>query len=58
MVDDAEESLLLASLVYQASYCSNTSGVFKGFHCGWGGATKTAWYRIRSLLELEGANAL
>ena len=36
-----EEALLLAPLIYQASYCSNTSGVFKGFHNGWGGATKT-----------------
>ena len=48
-----EEALLLASLIYQASYCSNTSGVFKGFHRGWGGATKTAWYRIRSVLTLS-----
>ena len=48
-----EESVLLAPLIYQASYCSNTSGVFKGFHNGWGGATKTAWYRIRSHLTLR-----
>ncbi len=48
-----EESVLLAPLIYQASYCSNTSGVFKGFHNGWGGATKTAWYRIRSYLTLR-----
>lgn len=48
-----EEVLLLASLIYQASYCSNTSGVFKGFHRGWGGATMTAWYRIRSVLTLK-----
>ncbi|NLN75362.1 MAG: DNA adenine methylase [Armatimonadetes bacterium] len=48
-----EEALLLAPLIYQASYCSNTSGVFKGFHNGWGGATKTAWYRIRSRLSLQ-----
>lgn len=53
MVDEVEESVLLAPLVYQASYCSNTSGVFKGFHNGWGGATKTAWYRIRSFLTLR-----
>ena len=53
MIDADEESVLLAPLIYQASYCSNTSGVFKGFHNGWGGATKTAWYRIRSLLTLR-----
>ena len=52
-IDEAEEAALLAPLIYQASYCSNTSGVFKGFHRGWGGATKTAWYRIRSSLTLE-----
>ena len=52
-IDEIEKSVLLAPLIYQASYCSNTSGVFKGFHNGWGGATKTAWYRIRSCLTLR-----
>ena len=52
-IDSVEESILLAPLIYQASYCSNTSGVFKGFHNGWGGATKTAWYRIRGFLTLR-----
>ena len=52
VMDSTEEAVLLASLIYQASYCSNTSGVFKGFHRGWGGATRTAWYRIRSHLTL------
>lgn len=51
-IDDNEEAVLLAPLIFQAVYCSNTSGVFKGFHRGWGGATKTAWYRIRSTLTL------
>ncbi|MHB9036133.1 MAG: DNA adenine methylase [Armatimonadota bacterium] len=53
MIDRREEAMLLAPLIYQASYCSNTSGVFKGFHRGWGGATETAWYRIRSFLTLK-----
>ncbi|MCE5197565.1 MAG: DNA adenine methylase [Armatimonadota bacterium] len=53
VIDNVEESVLLAPLIYQASYCSNTSGVFKGFHCGWGGATETALYRIRSYLTLR-----
>jgi len=53
LLDDGEEALLLSSLIFQAAYCSNTSGVFKGFHRGWGGATKTAWYRIRSILTLK-----
>ena len=52
-IDDNEEAVLLAPLIFQSSYCSNTSGVFKGFHRGWGGATKTAWYRIRSTLTLR-----
>ena len=52
LIDVDEEAVLLAPLIFQAAYCSNTSGVFKGFHRGWGGATKTAWYRIRSALTL------
>jgi adenine-specific DNA-methyltransferase len=47
-----ERSYLLASLLYAVSYVSNTSGVFKGFHRGWGGATGTALYRILSELRL------
>ncbi|HEY3298070.1 MAG TPA: DNA adenine methylase [Armatimonadota bacterium] len=53
MIDADEESVLLSTLIFQSAYCSNTSGVFKGFHRGWGGATKTAWYRIRSTLTLK-----
>lgn len=55
-LDDNEEAVLLSALIFQAAYCSNTSGVFKGFHRGWGGATKTAWYRIRSTLTLSPPN--
>jgi len=50
---DAEEACLLAPLVYQACYRSNTSGVFKGFHNGWGGQTQTALYRIATDLRLD-----
>lgn len=53
LIDDNEEAVILSPLIFQAAYCSNTSGVFKGFHRGWGGATKTAWYRIRSTLSLK-----
>lgn len=53
LIDAEEEAFLLSPLIFQAAYCSNTSGVFKGFHRGWGGATKTAWYRIRSTLALS-----
>ncbi len=47
-----ERAYLLSALVYSVSYVSNTSGVFKGFHNGWGGQTSTALYRIRSLMKL------
>jgi adenine-specific DNA-methyltransferase len=52
-IDRQEEAVLLSPLIFQSAYCSNTSGVFKGWHRGWGGATKTAWYRIRSTLALS-----
>ena len=47
-----EKTVLLASLIYSVSYVSNTSGVFKGFHNGWGGKTGTALYRILSDIKL------
>jgi len=47
-----ERAYLLAGLIYAVSYVSNTSGVFKGFHNGWGGKTATALYRIRSAMTL------
>lgn len=48
-----ERAVLLAALLYAASYVSNTSGVFKGYHHGWGGRTGTALYRIRSELQMR-----
>ncbi|OFX18197.1 MAG: DNA methyltransferase [Armatimonadetes bacterium RBG_16_58_9] len=50
-----EEACLLAPLLYQACYTSNTSGVFKGFHNGLGGQTRTALYRIAGDLSLSPA---
>jgi len=52
-IDLLEEACLLAPLLYQACYASNTSGVFKGFHQGWGGQTATALYRIAGDLQLR-----
>lgn len=46
---------LLAPLLYQCCYNSNTSGVFKGFHNGWGGQTGTALYRIKGDVKLRPA---
>ena len=54
-ITDTEECCLLAPLLYQACYRSNTSGVFKAFHNGWGGQTKTALYRIATDLQLSPA---
>ena len=48
-----ERAYLLSALLYSVSYVSNTSGVFKAFHNGWGGKTGTALYRILSNIELE-----
>ncbi|OGI07655.1 MAG: hypothetical protein A3I68_00255 [Candidatus Melainabacteria bacterium RIFCSPLOWO2_02_FULL_35_15] len=48
----SEKSILLSSFIYSVSYVSNTSGVFKGFHNGWGGKTGTALYRILSDVKL------
>lgn len=54
-IDPAERACLLAPLLYQCCYTSNTSGVFKGFHAGWGGRNGTARYRICGDLSLEPA---
>ena len=55
LIDSSEKASLLAPLLYQTCYTSNTSGVFKGFHNGWGGQTKTALYRILPKLQLKPA---
>ena len=54
-IDDIQFACLLAPLLYQCCYTSNTSGVFKGFHAGWGGSNGTARYRICGDLKLEPA---
>lgn len=54
-IDDGRFACLLAPLLYQCCYTSNTSGVFKGFHAGWGGSNGTARYRICADLKLEAA---
>jgi adenine-specific DNA-methyltransferase len=53
LLSDGERAYLLSALVYAVSYVSNTSGLFKGFHHGWGGKTGTALYRILSPLTLR-----
>jgi adenine-specific DNA-methyltransferase len=54
-INQNEEDCLLAPLLYQTCYVSNTSGVFKGFHNGWGGQTHTALNRIASDLTIRPA---
>ncbi|MGH2443312.1 MAG: DNA adenine methylase, partial [Chloroflexota bacterium] len=53
LLDRQELAFLLCGLTYAVSYVSNTSGVFKAFHRGWGGPPGTALYRIRSQLRLR-----
>lgn len=53
LLSPLEKSYLLAPFCFALSYVSNTSGVFKGFHNGWGGQTSTALYRIRSDIQLN-----
>ncbi len=53
LLTEEEKAFVLAPFVYAASYVSNTSGVFKAFHRGWGGDTGTALYRILSQIKLN-----
>lgn len=50
-----QKACLLAPLLYSCCYNANTSGLFKGFHKGWGGQTGTALYRIAADLVLRPA---
>lgn len=52
-ITSLEFAYIMASFMYSASYVSNTSGVFKGFHRGWGGSNGTAVYRICSDIVLK-----
>lgn len=49
---ELDAACLLAPLLYQACWLANTSGVFKGFHAGWGGKNGTALHRILADLQL------
>jgi adenine-specific DNA-methyltransferase len=51
--DGPARDLLLALLVYEASVHSNTSGVFKAFHKGFGGHAADALGRIKAPMALE-----
>lgn len=51
-ISEDQQRFLLAPLLSACCYVSNTSGVFKAYHAGWGGNTGTALYRILSRLTL------
>lgn len=52
VIDEKENNLLLALLLYEASTRSNTSGVFKGYHHGFGGTNGDALGRILKEIAL------
>ncbi|MBX3462967.1 MAG: DNA adenine methylase [Planctomycetes bacterium] len=52
-IDAEGAACLLAPLLYQACWLANTSGVFKGFHAGWGGRKGAALQRILADLRLR-----
>ncbi len=53
LISNLEKSYILGPLIYSVSYVSNTSGVFKAYHQGWGGSTRTALYRILSRVDVR-----
>jgi adenine-specific DNA methylase len=53
LINKDEETFLLALLLYEASTRSNTSGVFKGFHRGFGGTNGDALTRILKEIRFE-----
>lgn len=51
--DDKRRNLLISLLLYEAATHTNTSGVFKAFHKGFGGHGKDALSRILAPIELH-----
>lgn len=51
--EQKKRELLLAELLYEAATHTNTSGVFKAFHKGFGGYSKDALDRITSPIRLR-----
>lgn len=51
--EDPRRSLLISLLLYEAATHTNTSGVFKAFHKGFGGHGKDALSRILAPIELH-----
>ncbi|WP_295163322.1 DNA adenine methylase [uncultured Brachyspira sp.] len=53
VLDKKEYYYLIASLIYEAATHTNTSGVFKAFHAGFGGRNKDALHRILARISLK-----
>ena len=51
--EHGEKTVLLASLLYQCATHTNTSGVFKAFHKGFGGHGRDALVRILAPIHLQ-----
>ncbi|WP_300369869.1 DNA adenine methylase [Brachyspira sp.] len=52
-ISEKEYYYLIASLIYEAATHTNTSGVFKAFHAGFGGRNKDALHRILAPISLK-----
>lgn len=52
-INKKEYFYLIASLIYEAATHTNTSGVFKAFHSGFGGRNKDALGRILTPISLK-----
>ena len=52
-INKKEYFYLIASLIYEAATHTNTSGVFKAFHSGFGGRNKDALGRILAPISLK-----
>lgn len=52
-INKKEYYYLLASIIYEGATHTNTSGVFKAFHSGFGGRNKDALKRILSPISLK-----
>lgn len=52
-INQKEYYYLIASIIYESATHTNTSGVFKAFHAGFGGRNKDALNRILSPISLK-----
>lgn len=53
VINEKEYYYLIASIIYESATHTNTSGVFKAFHAGFGGRNKDALHRIMAPISLK-----